>query len=149
MTTDSDVHVYKEVIKTYFRKVNAKDSTVLNLFTDNVQMFFPKFGLAHSKVSLVRFSEIMTSYLEHIEHDIEAFNYIVFGNIVVVEGTERGVTRDGVSWPDGVVSQGRFCSVFEFDGALIRRMHIYVDPDFTSDDQDRIDIFQGKQINSV
>jgi ketosteroid isomerase-like protein len=125
--------------------MNARDPTVLDLFTNDVQIFFPKFGLAHGKTALVQFSDIMNSQLESIEHDIGAFNYIVSGNCVVVEGTERGVTRNGVRWPDGIVSQGRFCNVLEFDRALIRRMHTYVDPDFTSADQDRIDIFRGKQ----
>ncbi len=142
MATDTDVHARKEVITAYFKKVNAGDHTVFDLFTNDVQMFFPKFGLAHGKTSLVKFAEIMTSYLERIEHDIEKFNYIISDNSVVVEGTERGVTRQGIQWPDGLVSQGRFCSVFEFDGILIRRMHIYVDPDFTSADQDRIRLFQ-------
>ncbi|WNZ25804.1 nuclear transport factor 2 family protein [Leptolyngbya sp. NK1-12] len=147
MTTDIDVNARKEVVKTYFRRVNARNHTVFDLFTDDVQMFFPKFGLAHGKISLVKFAEIMTNYLEHIEHDVEKFNYIVSGNSVVVEGTERGVTRQGIQWPDGLISQGRFCSVFEFDGTLIRRMHIYVDPDFTSADQDRIRVFQGEKTN--
>jgi hypothetical protein len=136
-----------ETVNTYFRKVDTRDPTVLDLFTNDVQIFFPKFGLTHGKAALVRFSEIMTSQLESIAHDIEAFNYIVSDNFVVVEGTECGVMQSGVHWPDGIVSQGRFCNVFEFDGALIRRMHIYVDPDFTSADQDRIDIFRGKNIN--
>lgn len=87
----------------------------------------------------------MTTELENLEHDIGGFNYIVSGNSIVVEGTERGVTRNGVHWPDGVVSQGRFCSVFEFDGVFIRRMHIYVDPDFTSEDQDRIRILRREK----
>ncbi|WP_017748448.1 hypothetical protein [Scytonema hofmannii] len=56
------------------------------------------------------------------------------------------MTRSGVALPDGIVSQGLFCNVFEFDGVLIRRMHIYVDPDFTSADRDRIDIFQGLRL---
>ncbi|MBD3885670.1 nuclear transport factor 2 family protein [Phormidium tenue FACHB-886] len=137
-----------EAVNTYFRKVNTRDSTVLNLFTDDVQLFFPKFGLAHGKDALVKFSEIMMNQLERIEHDIEAFNYIVSGNFVVVEGTERGVMRGGLYCPDGIVSQGRFCNVFEFDGALIRRIYIYVDPDFTSADRDRIQIFQGEQPSS-
>jgi hypothetical protein len=130
-----------KIIETYFRKVDARDSTLLDLFTDDVQMFFPKFGLGYGKADLIKFSEIMNRHLESLEHDIDSFHYIVSDNCVVVEGTERGVTRDGVCWPDGLVSQGRFCNVFEFKGALIHRMFIYVDPDYTSSDRDRVDIF--------
>jgi hypothetical protein len=38
-----------KIIETYFRKVDARDSTLLDLFTDDVQMFFPKFGLGYGK----------------------------------------------------------------------------------------------------
>lgn len=144
MSIYADSNDRLETINTYFKKVDARDPAVFDLFTDDVQMFFPKFGLAHGKAALVKFEEAMTSELESLEHHFDAFNYIVSGNVIVVEGTERGVTRNGVHWPDGIVSEGRFCSVFEFDGPLIRRMHIYVDPDFTSADQDRIRMFRGE-----
>jgi hypothetical protein len=78
----------------YFRKVDARDSTVLDLFTDDVQIFFPKFGLAHSKAALVKLSEIMTNHLESIEHDIEAFNYIVSGDRVVATARKPEVLQD-------------------------------------------------------
>lgn len=133
-----------KAIDTYLRKVDARDPTVLDVFTDDVQMFFPKFGLAHGKAALAKLSETLTGELASIEHDIDGFHYIVSGNFVVVEGTERGVTRNGVYWPDGVVSEGRFCNVFEFDGVLIQRRHIYVDPDYTSADQDRIRMLRGE-----
>lgn len=96
MTTAIDNEARIESVNTYFRKVNTRDPTVLDLFTDDVQIFFPKFGLAHGKAALVKFLEIMSSQLESIEHDIEGFNYIVAGDFVVVEGTERGVMRSGV-----------------------------------------------------
>jgi len=136
-TIDTDSNDRLETVNTYFRKVDAGDPTVLDLFTDDVQAFFPKFGIGHGKAA-VRFSQTLMSELESIQHDFNAFNYISSGSFVVVEGTERGVTRSGVHWPDGVVSEGRFCNVFEFDGALIQRVHIYVDPDFTSADRDRV-----------
>jgi ketosteroid isomerase-like protein len=148
MTTDIDDAAQIQAVNTYFRKVDTNDPTILDIFTDDVQIFFPKMGLAHGKAALVKFSEILMNHLESIEHDIEAFNYIISGNVVVVEGTERGLTRQGIRWPDSVVSQGRFCNVFEFDGRLIRRVHVYVDPDFTSADRDRIQIFQSKQTSS-
>jgi len=133
------------IVETYFRKIDAKDATVFDLFTEDVQMLFPKFGYGYGKADMIRFSEIMGRHLERLEHDIENFNYIVAGDSVVVEGTERGVTRNGVHWPDGRISEGRFCNVFEFRGGLIRRVFIYVDPDYTSADQDRIAIFHGNR----
>lgn len=70
-------------------------------------------------------------------HDVENLHILVAGDHVIVEGTERGMTRSGRTWPDGVVSTGRFCNVFEFDSLLIRRLHIYVDPSFTSSHQEQ------------
>lgn len=132
-----------ETVDAYFRKVDAWDASVLDLCTEDIQLFFPKFGLAHGKAAVAEFSRRLTRELESLEHDIDGFHHIAAGDFVVVEGTERGVTRAGIRWPDGVVSQGRFCNVFEFDGPLIRRVHIYVDPDYTSADQDRIRILRG------
>jgi enamine deaminase RidA (YjgF/YER057c/UK114 family) len=132
-----------KVVQTYFEKVGAGDPTLLDLFKDDLDFCFPKFGRHRGKHSLMTFGERMTADLQSIAHDIGHFNYIVGGNTVVVEGQERGVTRAGVAWPDGAVSQGRFCSVFEFDGFLISRMYIYVDPDFTSAHTERIRVLRG------
>lgn len=132
-----------EAIRTYFRKVDAGDPTVLDLFSEDLQMYFPKFGLAHGKRALVTFADRMGANLASIGHDIDGLTFHVSGNTIVVEGREWGTTRDGRAWPDGAISQGLFSSVFEFDGPLIRRMHIYVDPDFTSSDHDRIRILHS------
>jgi hypothetical protein len=43
----------------------------------------------------------------------------------------------GVEWYGGKTAGGRFCSVFEFRGWLIARMHIYLDLDYASRDRDR------------
>jgi len=141
MSTDANTRERLRIVESYFRRVDDRDPTLIDLFTDDVEMFFPKFGVGYGKEDMVAFSKIMGDYLTCIEHDIDAFNYIISGNHVVVEGTERGVTRDGVEWPDRRISEGRFCNVFEFDGKLISRVFIYVDPDYTSADKERIDVF--------
>ncbi|WP_315138577.1 nuclear transport factor 2 family protein [Achromobacter marplatensis] len=125
-------------IRTYFEKVDAGDGSYLDLFAEDVLFFFPKFGEGRGKQALTDFGGRIGQVLESIQHDIDGFRYTEAGNTVVVEGQESGTTRDKVRWPDGVVSQGRFCSVFEFSGALISRMSIYVDPDFTSSDHERV-----------
>ena len=127
----------------YFRKADARDPAVVDLFTDDVELFFPKLGRARGKPAFARFAATLGAEMARLEHDVEGFRIVASGDTVVVEGTERGVTQDGVAWPDGVVSEGRFCNVFEFDGALIRRMYVYVDPDFTSRDQRRVAELRG------
>ncbi|WNG39418.1 hypothetical protein F0U61_41455 [Archangium violaceum] len=144
MAAQPDSNSRLRTVQDYFRKVDLRDPGIMELFTDDVQLFFPKFGVSRGKAELARFSQRLTNYLESIEHDIEGFRYVVSGDSIVVEGTERGVTRAGVHWPDNEISQGRFCNVFEFDGPLIRRVHIYVDPDFTSEDLERIRLLRGE-----
>lgn len=131
------------VIDVYFRGADSRDPAWFDLFTEDVELFFPKVGLTRGKAAVAEFAGRLAAELESLEHDIPGLRKIVAGDTIVVEGTEAGVTRAGLRWPDGVVSQGRFCDVFEFDGTLIRSIHIYVDPDFTSADRDRIRILRG------
>lgn len=138
-----------EIVRNYFRKVDAKDPGLIDLFTDDVEFFFPKFGVALGKAAVARFGERIAQEAAELTHDIDGFTFTVEGNRVVVEGREWGVTADGRQWPDGEVSQGRFANVFEFDGSLISRTYIYVDPDFTGDDNRRIALFREGQTAST
>ncbi|WP_245609159.1 nuclear transport factor 2 family protein [Vibrio rhizosphaerae] len=132
------------VIK-YFEKIDAGDPSYLDLFSEDVDFFFPKFGQAKGKNALVAFGNRIGSSLISIWHDIDGFQITTAGNKVIVEGQEGGVMSDGTPWPDNNVSTGRFCSVFEFDGNIISRMYVYVDPDFPSRDLERIAVLsEGK-----
>jgi ketosteroid isomerase-like protein len=133
-----------QAVIAYFKKVDAGDTSYLDLFADDVKFFFPKFGTTQGKDFLVAFGQRLGLSLGSIWHDIPNFNFIVSGNTVVVEGTEGGTMKDGTVWPDKAMSQGRFCSVFEFSGGRISRMYIYVDPDFPSHDTGRIAVLYKK-----
>jgi hypothetical protein len=141
MSDSTDPRV--ETVRDYFRKVDAKDPSLIDLFTDDVEIFFPKFGVAHGKAAVARFGERFAQETAKLTHDIDGFVFTVDGNRIVVEGREWGVTADGREWPDGEISQGRFANVFEFDGPLISRTYIYVDPDVTSEDTRRIAIYRA------
>ena len=127
-----------ELVNEYFRRVDSGDPSMIDLFTEDAEMWFPKHGLAKGKAGIARFGGILGAGLERLTHAIEEFRYYGDGDVIVVEGTESGITRDGVAWPDGEISQGRFCNVFEFEGSLIRGLRIYVDPDFTSSHVERV-----------
>jgi hypothetical protein len=73
-----------------------------------------------------------------VSTEIDEFNVIAVGSYVVVEGAEHGRTSSGIDFPDGTSSFGVFCNVFEFEGDLIKRVHIYVDPDFASTHADGV-----------
>jgi ketosteroid isomerase-like protein len=124
-------------VKQYFVRADAGRADVLDLFTDDVQIYFPKFGIATGKAAFGDLASGLLGSLKSIAHYIEDFNYVVGSNSIVVEGTTHGVDREGVEWSGGKTAGGRFCSVFEFRGPLIARMHIYLDPDYTSRDENR------------
>jgi ketosteroid isomerase-like protein len=127
-----------DVATEYFRLVDKADPAVLDLFVDDAQMFFPKFGLAKGKAQVGSFAQGFAAGIASIEHDIPAFNIMSSGDFVIIEGQVKGVTASGAAFPDGIYSQGRFCNVFEFEGEQIKRVHIYEDPDFGSADTDRV-----------
>ncbi|OOF23730.1 hypothetical protein BZJ17_02810 [Salinivibrio sp. IB574] len=129
----------------YFQKIDAGDSSYLDLFSEDVDFYFPKFGQAKGKSALVEFGNRIGSSLSSIWHDIEGFQITTAGNKVIVEGQEGGVMSDGTPWPDNKVSTGRFCSVFEFNEELISRMYVYVDPDFPSRDLERIAVLSDEK----
>lgn len=126
-----------EVATEYFRRVDAGDPAITDLMTDDVQLYFPKFGVSHGKGAVGEAGEGLMADISTIKHDFDRLTFISSGTYVVVEGFEGGTTKKGEVWPDPERSEGRFCNVFEFEGLLIKRVHVYVDPDFTSSDQAR------------
>ncbi|WP_413105500.1 nuclear transport factor 2 family protein [Streptomyces sp. Inha503] len=133
MNANSDIQKRREEIAiNYFRMVDAGNSAVIDIFTEDAHMFYPKFGIARGKAQIGAFAQGLGRGIASLEHEIESFTVLSSGNYVIVEGAERGKTTSGVDFPDGVSSFGLFCNVFEFEGELIKRVHIYVDPDFAS-----------------
>lgn len=130
----------KAIAVKYFETIDkgAINEAFFNQFTTDVDFYFPKFGFAKGREGIRNFCIRVGSGLKSIHHDIKNFNIIASGNYIVVEGQESGVTKNGVKWPDNKISYGKFTCIFEFKGLLIKRFHIYVDPDFTSDDTVRI-----------
>jgi hypothetical protein len=124
-------------VNEYFVKADAGDFSILELFTEDVQIYFPKFGIATGKTAFGDLATGLLGSLKSIAHHISDFKYVVGSDSIVVEGTTHGADREGAEWSGGKTAGGRFCSVFEFRGPLIARMHIYLDPDYTSRDEKR------------
>ncbi len=124
-------------VEQYFVRADAGQASVLDLFTDDVQIYFPKFGIATGKAAFGELATGLLGSLKSIAHYISDFKYVVGSNTVVVEGATHGADRQGAEWSGGKTAGGRFCSVFEFRGPLIARMHIYLDPDYTGRDENR------------
>ena len=123
--------------KEYFVRGDARRADYLELFHSEFQLYFPKFGIGHGRQSLLDMVAGFNGELESIEHDFSTYTFIATGPYVVVEGTTRGSMTNGKSWEGGKTPGGRFCNVFEFRDNLIARVHVYLDPDYVSEDDAR------------
>ncbi|MEU0037937.1 nuclear transport factor 2 family protein [Streptomyces sp. NPDC006333] len=137
----------EEAAVRYFRMVDSADPKILDLFTDDAQMFFPKFGIATGKDQIAAFAQGFAGQISSIQHDIPGLTVISSGHYVVTEGSVRGTTTSGAAFPDGTASYGLFCNVFEFEGERIKRLHIYEDPDFAGTHADGINWGQSVRGN--
>jgi ketosteroid isomerase-like protein len=135
----SDASKRMDAVRDYFRMVDSGDPDVMLLFTEDVELYFPKFGFGSGKADMAEFARRLGQDLGSIEHDVDGLEFVVAGERVVVEGREWGTNSNGEAWPDGRVSTGRFCNVFRFRDQLISSVHIYTDPDFNSSHKAKVD----------
>src|ERR1700747_547219 len=120
----------------YFVRSDQGRPDVLDLLHEDAELYFPKFGFGFGRQSLVELVKGFTGALEFIKHDYENLTFIPSGDYFVVEGTSRGAIS-GQSWSGGNTPGGRFCNVFKFREDRIASIHIYLDPDYTGDDEAR------------
>lgn len=126
----------KSVALEYLKRLDqGKD--FFDLFSNDAQVYFPKWGLANGLEEVQQMFSDLGSILKSIRHDYAYFNYISQGDVLVVEGTSSGVTADGTEWRAGVTHAGRWCDVFEIRDFQIQRLFIYLDPDYAGADTER------------
>jgi len=125
-----------ELAKEYFRRGDAGQADVLDLFHEDALFYFPKFGVGHGRETMLEMVGGFTGELEGIAHDFETYVYIPSGNHLAVEGTTRG-RMNGKDWAAGETPGGRFCNIFEFRGERFSRVFVYLDPDYTGEDEPR------------
>ncbi|SCK14591.1 Ketosteroid isomerase-related protein [Variovorax sp. HW608] len=126
-----------ETAKEYLRRVDAGRGDVAELCTDDVEVYFPKFGIAKGKQALFELGSGLFTRVSEISHDQQSLLCVANGDDVVVEGLSRGKTKSGVEWVGGNTPTGRFCNVFHFREGRIDRVHIHLDPDYGGEDRDR------------
>ena len=140
MTDEQRKSVALEYLKAFDNGgVTSTGESILDLFADDAQVFFPKWGLANGKAEIGQlFSEVGATVVS-IRHHYAHFNWIFSGSdVVVAEGTSHGEHQDG-PWRAGTPEwgAGRWCDVFEIRDWLIQRCFIYLDPDYAGGDRDR------------
>lgn len=124
------------IVQDYFVRADQGRPEILELFCEDAEIYFPKFGFGFGRQSLSELVKGFEGALEFIQHDYGSLNFISAGDYLVVEGTSHG-TISGKSWAGGKTPGGRFCNVFKFRDGRISSVHIYLDPDYTGEDDAR------------
>ena len=138
MTDEDRRSVALEYLKAFDNAgVTASGGSILDLFADGAQVYFPKWGVATGKDQIGQMFGDVGATLRSILHDYANFNWVMTGtDTFACEGTSVGEHRDG-KWQAGVTHAGRWCDVFEVRDGLIHRCFIYLDPDYAGLDTDR------------
>jgi ketosteroid isomerase-like protein len=126
----------KAVALEYLKRLDRGDD-FFALFADDVQVYFPKWGIANGIAEVKRLFSDVGGILAAIQHDYAYLNYAHNGDLLVVEGTSSGRTSSGAEWRAGVTQAGRWCDVFEIRDFKIQRLFVYLDPDYADADTAR------------
>jgi hypothetical protein len=138
MTDEQRKSVALEYLKAFDNGgVTSTGASILELFAEDAQVYFPKWGVANGRDEIGRMFGAVGGRLKSIRHDYANFNWIMGGgDTFACEGTSYGEHEDG-PWRAGVTHAGRWCDVFEVRDFLIQRCFIYLDPDYAGLDTDR------------
>ena len=140
MTDEQRKSVALEYLKAFDNGgVTSTGASILDLFAEDAQVYFPKWGLANGKEQIGQCFGDVGATLKGIRHDYASFNWIFSGSdLLACEGTSFGEHQDG-AWRAGVPEwgAGRWCDVFEIRDFKIQRCFIYLDPDYAAQDTAR------------
>ena len=84
----------------YFMRADQGRRDVLDLFHEDAEIYFPKFGFGFGRQSFFEMVKGFEGSLEHIQHDYDGLKFIPSGDYLVVEGTSHG-KMSGKSWAGG------------------------------------------------
>ena len=124
------------IAREYFIRADQGRPDILDLFHEDAEIYFPKFGFGEGRQSFLELVKGFQGSLESIQHDYDRLTFLPSGDHLVVEGSSRG-KMSGKTWAGGKTPGGRFCNVFKFQDGRIAILHIYLDPDYTGDDEAR------------
>lgn len=118
------------MVREYYTRADAGRADFVDFFTDDAEIYFPKYGFGRGRAALRDLAAGLGSSLDKLVHNLDDLEFLPSGDSLVVLGTTSGITKDGRSWAGGVTPAGRFCSIFRFDGDKITGMRVHLDPDY-------------------
>src|SRR3712207_4585237 len=140
MTDEQRKSVAIEYLKAFYHGgVTSTGGSILELFADDAEVYFPKWGVARGTEEIGRLFGDVGGTITSITHHFSELNWVFSSSdVIVAEGTSHGEHRDG-PWRAGVPEWGggRWCDVFEIRDWKIQRVFIYLDPDYAGKDTER------------
>jgi hypothetical protein len=103
-------HEKVTIAQEYFISSDQGRPDILELFDEDAEIYFPKFGFGFGRHSLFELVQGFEGSLEYIRDDYENLTFIPSGDYLVVEGTSEG-KMSGKSWAGGQTPGGRFCNL--------------------------------------
>src|SRR5271166_5232498 len=81
--------------------VTFTGGSIMDLFAEDAQVYFPKWGLATGKKSIGQLvadvGGTITSIVHHYSHfNYSHFNWVISPDLVICKGTSHGEHRDGL-----------------------------------------------------
>src|SRR6266852_5448210 len=115
MTDEQRKSVALEYLKAFDNGgVTSAGGSILDLFADDAQVYFPKWGLATGKERIGQLFADVGGTITSIVHHYSHFNWVFSADVVVCEGTSHGEhpgggrpgSRDDASSRPGVTGPG-------------------------------------------
>ena len=83
-------HEKIKIAREYFMRADQGRPDILELFHENAEIYFPKFGFGFGRNSFLEMVKGFVGALEYIQHDYDGLTFIPSGDYLVVEGTSQG-----------------------------------------------------------
>jgi hypothetical protein len=79
-----------KMAREYFMRADRKRPDILELFHEDAEVYFPKFGFGFDRNSFLEMVKGFEGALEYIQHDYDCLTFIPSADYLVVEGTSQG-----------------------------------------------------------
>jgi hypothetical protein len=137
MATEMTLNDHEKITiaKEYFIRADQGRPDILEVFDEDVEVYFLNFGFGFGRHSLFELVQGFEGSLEYIRHDHESLTFIPPGDYLL-KALLKG-KMSGKSWAGGQTPGGRFCNLFKFRDGRISSLHVYLDPDDTGEDEAR------------
>ena len=76
-----------KIAREYFTRADQGRPDVLELFQEDAEIYFPKFGFGFGRNSFLEMVKGFEGVLEYIQHDYDRLNFIPSVDYLIVEGT--------------------------------------------------------------